>query len=409
MRALYSGGIKLYGMAIKLAAPFNEKAKNWVEGRKNWRDDLKQYRFKDAPKLWFHAASLGELEQGIPVIKLLKEKNPKFQIIISFFSPSGYLNFKDQELAEAVVYLPLDTRANARDFLEILKPDLAVFLKYEVWPNFLAELKKRGIPTVLAPAVFRPKQIYFKPYGHFFQKALKDFSAILVQDESSQSLLQSLGISGSICGDSRFDQALKVKNSAYQAEGLDTWIDGKLCLVAGSSWPKEESLLEELLVKKSELKLILAPHQVDEKNIQRLLNQFQRFGVNRFSEKQWSAGNQVLIIDNIGHLKKLYRYGQLAFIGGGFGVSVHSTVEPSVYGIPLGFGPNYHKFIEAREMVAQELAFEIQNFTDLNAFVDRFKATSDQASFKPRMESYLNQKVGAAEKITASILKLLHD
>jgi len=357
--------------------------------------------------VWLHAASLGEMEQGVPVLKALREKLSDHQFVISFFSPSGYNNFKDRELADAIVYLPLDLPKNARDFVKILKPDLAIFIKYEIWPNFLKALKKQKVKTLLAPAVFRANQIYFKPYGGFFRSALKAFDSILVQDLDSLKLINKIGLRADICGDSRFDQALEIKNSDYQVAGLNEWISNQLCLITGSSWPKEEALLVELLKQKPHLKLIIAPHEVESDNIQRVHDLFHDFGVNRFSESTWKDQNQVLIIDNIGQLKKLYRYGDLVLVGGGFGVSVHSTVEPSVYQVPIAFGPNHKKFVETKEMIAKGLAFEINNSAELSSFVEGFENKGEREAFKPKMQQYLDTKVGAAKKISEAALKHL--
>lgn len=390
-----------------MSAPFNPKAKDWVEGRKNWREDLEALSLKKQPIVWLHAASLGEMEQGVPVLKALREKLSDHQFVISFFSPSGYKNFKDRELADAIVYLPLDLPKNAHDFVKILNPDLAIFIKYEIWPNFLQALKKQKVKTLLAPAVFRANQVYFKPYGEFFRSALEAFDSILVQDLDSLKLINKIGLRADICGDSRFDQALEIKNSEYQVAGLNEWISNQLCLITGSSWPKEEALLVELLKQKPHLKLIIAPHEVESDNIQRIHDLFHVFGVNRFSESTWLSQNQVLIIDNIGQLKKLYRYSDLVLVGGGFGVSVHSTVEPSVYEVPIAFGPNHQKFVETKEMLAQGLAFEIQNSSDLNAFIEKFESKTSREAFKAKMQEYLNSKAGAAKKISENAFKLL--
>lgn len=409
MQVVYNIGILLYGLAIRFTSLFNTKAKDWLKGRDDWRKEVKNLALKNGKRVWLHAASLGEMEQGIPILKSLRKDLPEHQFIISFFSPSGYQNFKERDLADAILYMPLDTPRNAADFVSLLQPDLALFIKYEIWPNHLKALEQSGVKTILAPAVFRDSQIYFKPYGRFFRKALTRFDDILVQDQWSFDLLEKIEIHSSICGDSRFDQALQIKSLPYSVEELPRWIDQKVCLIAGSSWPKEEELLKDLLTRQKELKLIIAPHEVGEENIQRIEGQFKIFGVDRFSTRNWDTQNQVLIIDNIGQLKKLYRYADLAFIGGGFGVSVHSTVEPTIYEIPVAFGPNYHKFVETKEMIAQGLAFEIENSADLNAFVNRFSKKEEQLQFKPEMARYLERKIGAANKIRRVALKLLEN
>lgn len=410
MSLVYNIAIYFYGWLIGLASLFNSKAKDWIQGRENWRKTLAKLPLKEGKRIWLHAASLGEMEQGIPVLKALRKELPDYQFIISFFSPSGYQNFKDRDLVEAIIYMPLDTPKNATDFVSLLQPDLALFIKYEIWPNHLKALSKSGVKTLLAPAVFRSSQIYFKPYGGFFRKALQQFDAILVQDQMSHDLLKKIEIKNSICGDSRFDQALQVKSLAYAVEELPNWINQQLCLIAGSSWPKEEELLKDLLTRQRELKVIVAPHEVAEENIQRIEGLFKEFGVSRFSMKHWGPNHQVLIIDNIGQLKKLYRYADLAFIGGGFGVSVHSTVEPAVYEIPIAFGPKHQKFIETREMLELGLAQEIRNLHYLEGFIDDYHLEAKRLSFKPKMKSYLKAKIGASEKISQTALSFLnHD
>ena len=410
MSLVYNIAIYFYGRAIALAAVLKPKAKDWIRGRENWQTNLSKLPLKQGKRIWLHAASLGEMEQGVPVLRKLKETLPDHQFIISFFSPSGYHNFKERDLADTILYMPLDTPQNAADFVSLLQPDLALFIKYEIWPNHLKALSKSGVKTMLAPAVFRDSQIYFKPYGGFFRKALKQFDAILVQDQMSHDLLDKIGVKSSVCGDSRFDQALQVKSLAYAIEELPNWINQQLCLIAGSSWPKEEELLKDLLARQRTLKVIVAPHEVAADNIQRIEGLFKEFGVSRFSTKNWDPDHRVLIIDNIGQLKKLYRYADLAFIGGGFGVSVHSTVEPAVYEIPIAFGPKHQKFIETREMLELGLAHEIENLHDLEGFIDDYHLEAKRLRFKPKMKSYLKAKIGASEKISQAVLSFLnHD
>ena len=407
MGPIYYIGILCYGLLIRVASLFNVKAKDWVLGRENWRQALKDLNLQEGPRIWIHAASLGEMEQGLPILMALKNQSPNHRFVLSFFSPSGYQNFKERELADAIVYLPLDSPRNARDFIELLSPDLAIFIKYEIWPNLLQELKSQGVKTLLAPAVFRSNQIYFKVYGGFFRKALKNFDTILVQDQQSLNLIQEIGHNANVCGDSRFDRAMEIKNSPYQVEGLKDWISEDLCLVVGSSWTKEENLINEILAFQKNLKVILAPHQIEKSNIQRIVDLLNSHGVSIFSDKSWQSNNKVLIIDNIGQLKKLYRFADLAFIGGGFGAGVHSTVEAAVYEIPLSFGPNHLKFVETKEMIAEGLAYEIRESQDLSQFIQRFQNDSDRKAFSESMAEYLSMKTGATKKIAEAALKLL--
>jgi 3-deoxy-D-manno-octulosonic-acid transferase len=412
MFLLYSFGIWLYGMAIKLAGPFNTKARSWVNGRKNWRQDLKYFRQKNnKPVLWLHAASLGEMEQGLPLLEHLKSNySEKYALVVSFFSPSGYLNFKQRGLVDAVFYLPLDLKANTRDFVNTLNPSLAVFIKYEIWFNFIQELNRKQVKIMLAPALFRSDQIYFRSWAKsFFLPRLKLIDNILVQNQSSQKLLAAYGIKSTICGDPRFDRAQAVAIENYQNRVLEEFSKASFCLIAGSSWPPEEKILQRALRENARIKLILAPHEVKAANLKSLKKQFDEFGTSFLSELKNSdkSSGRVIIIDSIGLLKKLYRYGDLAFIGGGFGKSVHSTVEPIIYNIPVCFGPHHRKFPEPSAMIAAGAGFELNTAEDLIKLLSTLERPQELQEVKECAQEFAQSKLGASRIINEAVDQLL--
>lgn len=405
-RILYPIVIKTYKALIHLAALQSDKAKKWVDGRHLWREELQKLVDPEKKRILIHAASLGEMEQGTPVLRNLRSEWPEHQIFVSFFSPSGYEHFKETELCDAIIYLPLDEKKNSADFAEILKPELALFIKYEIWPFLLSALKKVNTKLILAPAVFRANQIYFKGNQKtFFRSALLKFDRILVQDSPSLQILEKEKIKGiGLCGDSRFERALENKAQDYDTSFLNTFIDGKFCLIAGSSWKKEENLLLSLLEEHLDFKLILAPHDISEGNIQSILQRFSKFGISRYSKKELNTQDRLILIDSIGQLRYIYRTADLALIGGGLGKGVHNTIEAIVYQIPVLFGPKRKKFPETEEMIQLGLAAEIENYQDFEkAFLHFQKQTPKSGQF----EDYIQSKLGASQKINEAINELL--
>ena len=348
MRLLYDIIIRVLMLTIKLASLFSAKAYLWVQGRKDWREQLKStVKSPKSNVLWVHAASLGEFEQGRPIIEAFRERFPDWKIVLTFFSPSGYEVRKDYPHADLVCYLPADTRQNARDFLDIIQPDVAVFVKYEFWANYLFELKKRGITTLLVSALFRPTQPFFKWYGGFWRKMLGCFTHIFVQNEASATLLQDLtipkgsGLSNlvTVAGDTRVDRVLKIAESAPENEIVQAFVgkDSSQVLVVGSSWEADETVIFAAMNDTpTKPKLIIAPHEPTESNVQRICKQ--AGNAIRYSQSdgmtQSHSENTCLIIDNIGLLNTLYRYGTVAYIGGGFGKDIHNTLEPAAFGLP---------------------------------------------------------------------------
>jgi len=408
----YNIGIRLYGLGIHIAALFNAKAHKWVKGRSHWREDIIDTIPAVGRTLWVHAASLGEMEQGLPILRKLKEQYPEHQILVTFFSPSGLEHFENEGLADYVLYLPLDTRRNAQEFLTLISPELALFIKYDLWLNFFKQIELMEIPLVVAPAAFREDQWLFKnPGRHLALPLLKKVDQILVQNEISLKLLQEHGFENvQLCGDTRFEQAMKVAEMHFISDKIQAFCEDYFIIIGGSTWPREEDLLEQVQKRYPECRLIIAPHDVSPANIQRLQRKFNAQNAILYSEKPQESyrNNWVMIIDSIGLLKKLYRHGHMAFIGGGFGKSVHSTIEPVVYKIPVAFGPNRHKFPETEEMIQQGIGFEIRQASDLEKLVrDMDLHPSNREKVEQQAERYLQTKKGGADMILSSIKPLI--
>jgi 3-deoxy-D-manno-octulosonic-acid transferase len=357
-----------------VASWFHSKAKAWVLGRQQWEAKLRAQIPVDRKVLWFHCASLGEFDQGLPLMKSMKEEDPNLFLLVSFFSPSGMEHYQKREpMVDAACYLPLDTLHNARTFVQIVQPVKAVFVKYEFWPNFLRALAEKDIETIAVSAIFRPKQIYFRWYGGFFRSALKHVHHFHVQNEASKNLLESIGIQNStISGDLRYKRVFQAKELAMQTsnELLATFTSGFTTLILGSSWPREEGILRDALPKLGTIKLIIAPHDVSERHIAAIQADFPN--ALRYTELDTTrdaaqlAQAQILIIDTIGQLSSAYRYGTIAFIGGGFTGNLHNILEPAVYGLPLLFGPKHSKFPEAELFLQKGFALEVTNATDFS-------------------------------------------
>lgn len=364
---LYNLGISAYSLAIRLASPFNEKAALLNRGRKEVRKKIQSIARGKERLVWFHAASLGEFEQGRPVIEKLKEAEPDTQILLTFFSPSGYEVRKNYTGADIILYLPADTKRNAIRLIGQLRPDAAVFIKYEFWYHYLHELHKRHIPTYLISAIFRPDQPFFKSWGSLHRKMLGFFNCLYVQDEQSAKLLESIGIKNTlVTGDTRFDRVKQIAEAAKDIEKVRLFCNGQPAVVCGSTWPPDEDILMEYINQYSgNYKWIIAPHETGEGHIKTILEKCRKKIV-RYTKAETSPADQdVLIIDCIGLLSSVYRYGKIAYIGGGFGVGIHNTLEAAVYGIPVIFGPKYQKFNEAVSLNREGGAFAIHNGDEL--------------------------------------------
>ncbi|HEY4616885.1 MAG TPA: glycosyltransferase N-terminal domain-containing protein, partial [Flavobacterium sp.] len=355
MLFFYNIVIQITGSLLKFISLFNSKINLFVEGRKNVFATLDQKIKATDKTIWFHAASLGEYEQGLPVIEKIKIEYPSHKIVITFFSPSGYEVRKNNFVADATVYLPLDTRRNAREFLRIVHPEMAFFIKYEYWLNYLNELKVRKTPTYLISGIFRKDQMFFKSYGGFYRKALDGFSYFFVQNESSKKLLQQLGKTNvAISGDTRFDRVATILEKDNSLEYISQFKNDTLTIVVGSSWPKDEALLLDFINKNEfNVKFIIAPHNIKENQIELLKDGITKKTV-LFSEMEGKnlSDFDVFIIDTVGILTKIYSYADIAFVGGGFGnPGVHNLLEPATFGVPIVIGPNYSHFAEATALV----------------------------------------------------------
>jgi 3-deoxy-D-manno-octulosonic-acid transferase len=366
MRLIYNLFIYLYSFAIAFYAAFNNKANLWINGRKHWKKKLQQIDFKGQSVYWFHCASLGEFEQGRPLIEEIKAKG-NGKILLTFFSPSGYELRKNYKNADWVLYLPADTIANAKYFVQCVQPKAVFFIKYEFWFNYLIELKDKKIPVFLISGIFRQNQHFFKWYGVWFRAQLKAFSYFFVQNQSSLTLLQSIGYDNAIlAGDTRFDRVLQVMQKSKRFETIDAFTKDHFVVVAGSTYVDDEKLLQasfqKLISEGFKLKFILAPHVVSTNRIDEIESMFGQNNCVRYSQISSSTmDKKVMIVDNIGMLSALYSYANIAYIGGGLGKGIHNTIEAAVYSIPLLFGSKYHKFDEAKALVKVGAAFVVSD------------------------------------------------
>lgn len=377
---LYRIGLWLYGSGIHLAAPFSKKAELWVEGRKKiWQ--LLEKLPKDKKIHWFHAASLGEFEQGRPVMEELRKRLPQDFILLTFFSPSGYEQRKDYKGADFICYLPLDSKRNAQRFLELSHPTSVVFIKYEFWWYYFHEIANRKIPFALISAHFIASQPFFHPlWGKFWRKLLTLPDRLYVQDQSSLALLATYGISCDVNGDTRADRVLQLRAEPYSNPIFEQFSTHKKIVVAGSTWPVDDRLLIEWLASDAgkDWKLILVPHDLKPAYLQSLQ---QSCGDNlyRYSEqKRLHDNHRILLLDTIGMLSKVYRYGTIAYVGGGFGKGIHNLLEAVVYGIPVAFGPNYQRFAEAHKLLAMGASSVVNGASTFTTFVDSFEVQPER-------------------------------
>jgi 3-deoxy-D-manno-octulosonic-acid transferase len=355
MLFLYNLLVQIVAFLLKIIAFFSPKIKLFVEGRTSVFESLQNKIAQNDKTIWFHAASLGEYEQGLPVIEKIKEKYPNHKIIVTFFSPSGYEVRKNNPYADITVYLPLDSKKNAKQFLDFVHPEIVFFIKYEYWPNYLNVLKKTGTPTYLISGIFRENQMFFKWYGGFYRKALDTFTYFFVQNESSKNLLLQLGKNNvALSGDTRFDRVASILEKDNSLDFISKFKNNTLTIVVGSSWPKDESLIVDFINQTTQkVKFIIAPHNIKAEQIEALKNSISKKVV-LFSEKENKnlADFDVFIIDTIGILTKIYSYADIAYVGGGFGnPGVHNLLEPATFGVPIVIGPNFSHFAEATALV----------------------------------------------------------
>lgn len=410
-------------LILKVLALFSPKLKLFVEGRKDVFSTLKSKINSSDKVIWVHAASLGEYEQGIPVMEALKKEFPNHKLVVTFFSPSGYEVRKNNTLADVTVYLPLDTKSNAKEFIKTIHPELVLFIKYEFWPNYLNELKRLNIPTYLVSGIFREKQAFFKWYGGFYREALKTFNHFFVQNDSSKQLIQSIGFNNvTISGDTRFDRVVDILNRDNSLDFMDSFVSLGMTkattIVIGSSWPKDEELLVNYINQSNDdVKFIIAPHNIKQEQISNLKSSIKKETI-LFSEYNNEISHftrndneelkkaQVFIIDTIGILTKIYSYADIAYVGGGFGnPGVHNILEPATFGVPIVIGPNFSHFAEATALVHQEGCISIKNENELKLAFDSLLYNSDERHEKGHIcETFVQMNKGATSKIINHIL-----
>lgn len=409
---LYNVLLVLASQLVKILALFSPKIKLFVNGRKTVFETLSAKISPEDKTIWFHAASLGEYEQGLPVMEKIKQEFPNHKMVLTFFSPSGYEVRKNNTIADATVYLPLDTKSNAKQFLKLVHPDLVFFIKYEYWPNYLNELKKRNIETYLISGIFRDKQAFFKWYGGFYRNALKTFEYFFVQNESSKKLLQSLGYQNvKISGDTRFDRVVSILDRDNSLDFIEQFKNNTTTIVIGSSWPKDESLLVNFINQTdAQVKFIIAPHNIKAEQILELKKSITKKTVlySEYVETQLIASlqeNNVFIIDTIGILTKIYSYADIAYVGGGFGnPGVHNILEPATFGIPIVVGPNYSHFAEATALVNMEGCISITNQNQLNDAFNNLISNDDIRHEKGHIcETFVQMNKGATDVILKHI------
>ena len=406
MTLFYSILLKLYVFLIHVSAFFNAKAKLMLQGRKKLFDELKEVRKVDRKKIWVHCASLGEFEQARPLIEKINKEKPEIYIVLSFFSPSGYEIRKNYPLADHVCYIPFDSKKNAKKFIDYLEPEIAIFIKYEFWYHHIVELSNKKIPVYLVSAVFRESHMFFRWYGKFFKRMLEKYTGFFVQDERSSMILMKQGIKNVfITGDTRVDRVMEISSNEFSDINLDAFSKSRFTLVAGSTWPIDEKLLSKFLnMNNYSLNLIIAPHNVTESNINHIETLFDGRTIRYSKIAEITSKINVIIIDSVGILSMIYRFGDLAYIGGGFGRGIHNILEAAVYGIPVFFGPNHKKFIEAAELIDNGLAISVKNIEQLNK---GYKSIVERNESKKVFMEISNNYFSLASGATSNIFRVI--
>lgn len=396
----YNLGLLLYSLVLRIVAPFNPKARKFIDGRKGIFEQIKTaLAAEKRERIWIHCASLGEFEQGRPLMELIRVQHPETCIILTFFSPSGYEAQKNYPYADYIFYLPLDSAAHARRFIQILQPACALFVKYEFWYHYLAALSAQQVPVILFSAIFQERHPFFKWYGKLHRRMLGFYTHIFVQDQASLQLLQQIGITSvTVAGDTRFDRAAKILEQPKIYEQVAAFKGKGRLLIAGSTWTDDESLLQQALQQlPKDYKLLIAPHETDEAHIAAILAQFGA------EAGLWEAAateqKRVAVVNSIGHLSYLYRYADVVWIGGGFTKSgIHNIIEPAVYGLPVLFGPNYSRYREATDMIAQGAAWSVAHAAGLVQYLNDEEALLGLGN---RAGTYVAEQLGATQKIMA--------
>jgi 3-deoxy-D-manno-octulosonic-acid transferase len=413
MNPLYNLGINIYAAVAALAALRSQKVSKMLTGQRLTLDNLRAERLSKATQgydYWFHAASLGEFEQARPMIERLRDEQPAVKILLTFFSPSGYEVRKNYDKVDTVAYLPFDKPADVEKFLDAAHPRMAIFVKYEFWGNYLSQLKRRNIPTYIISAIFRPKQIFFRPWGGMFRNMLSCFTHLYVQDDASRNLLNKIGVTNvTVAGDTRFDRVTQIMRNTVDLPAIETFksrAEGKCLFIAGSSWGADEDIYAQWLIEHKDVCAIIAPHEF---NPQRLAALMQRFGsdVALYSEyrPEQDTAVRILIIDCFGLLSSLYRYGDFAYIGGGFGAGLHNINEAAVYDMPVVFGPNNYKFKEAHDLSQNGGGFEVTDKASFNRVADTLLNDNDARRKAGDIAGkYIQDHIGATDIIYNDII-----
>lgn len=403
---MYNLAIYIYQLGVMLYSLFDKKVRKMFIGERRAFKVLHEQVDPTAKYVWFHAASLGEFEQGRPLMEHLRKIHPEYKILLTFFSPSGYEVRKNYEGADIICYLPLDTPTNALRFLRSIRPCMAFFIKYEFWYNYLHILKHRGVPTYSVSSIFRPDQIFFRPYGRQYARVLKCFTRFFVQNEESRQLLGKIGITDvEITGDTRFDRVLQIAEQAKQLPVVEAFKQHRKVLVAGSSWQPDEDIFIKFFNEHREWKLIIAPHVIGEDHLRQILSKLQRKTV-RYTQTspEEAAEADCLIIDCFGLLSSIYHYGEVAYVGGGFGVGIHNVLEAAVWDVPVIFGPNNNRFQEAQELLALKGGFEIDDERQFAELMTRLMADEDYLHEHGKAAGdYVKGRAGASAKILSEV------
>lgn len=403
---MYELVINLYVLCVAIVSLFNDKVRRMRHGEREAFKVLKDKVEPGSRYIWFHAASLGEFEQGRPIMERLKSEHPELKILLTFFSPSGYEVRKNYEGADIICYLPLDTYVNARKFLNLIHPEIAFFIKYEFWWNYLHILKRRGVPVYSVSSIFRPGQVFFRWYGRTYSNVLKCFTRFFVQNDISRQLLGKLGVTDvDITGDTRFDRVLSIKQQAKKLPLVEAFRQDYKVFVAGSSWPPDEEIFIRYFNEHKDWKLIIAPHVIGEDHLRQIMSALKLKTV-RYTQatEKTAAEAECLIIDCFGLLSSIYGYGDVAYVGGGFGVGIHNVLEAAVWSVPVIFGPNNRRFQEAQDLLASGGGHQIDDYEGFEALMDSYdkddgirKADGDKAS------EYVKGKAGATDKILSAV------
>lgn len=403
---LYNLSIALYSGLLKAVAPWNKKAKQWVVGRKNIFERMATAIAPTDKIVWIHVASLGEFEQGRPIIEQIRKERPEYKILLTFFSPSGYEIRKNYDGADYIFYLPIDTPCNVKRFLDIAHPEIAVFVKYEFWLNYLTQLKKRGVRSYLVSAIFRKESVFFRSYGSIWREALDAFDQMFVQNEESRELLHKIGYDNVIvAGDTRFDRVAAIAKAAKPVDIVAKFKGEAPLFVAGSTWGPDEDILMTLVNDNPQIKFVIAPHEMEQVRINKILAST-KCGAVRYTQCDTAtdfSSTQVLVLDTIGILSSVYGYASWSYIGGGFGVGIHNTLEAATFGLPIAFGPKYEKFKEARDMVALGAATKVESAEELSAW---FAPLRDDAAHLARTSAIAKDYTAKNQGATALFMKI---